>query len=114
MAKWSFHRPTTQPQESSLDSNKAKAKYGIPGRKSSPSGRWKFHLPDQVNTPEGHGWHFDETAQVRKKNRVALGERWTCDYGCKSFVWSHLPEPGQYHAYDCPYWQNEGSNLTPF
>ena len=68
-----------------------------------------------------HGWRFEDVERQRRKGRWEVGERWTCDYrqadgtsGCKSFVWKQKPEPGQYHAWDCPYWQHEGKDLQPF
>lgn len=85
MGKWNVHRPTLKP---------------------SAPGRWTLHSPEKANKPEGHGWHLEE--------HTPKHSRWTCDYGCKSFVWMNDPQPGQYHAWDCPYWTNEGKHLTPF
>lgn len=113
MSKWKIHRPAAQSKKAAGRSTKSKPTTKPNERKPS-SGRWIIHKPSEANPPSGHGWHFDGNETTRRGNRMELGERWTCDYGCKSFVWTTSPEPGQYHAYDCPYWQNEGKELTPF
>lgn len=110
MPKWVLHRPGTQSKVAKRGSGTSEVSRSRVGRKPSP-GRWVLHDPETIKAPEGHGWHFDD---YEPSWRGIVGERWTCDYGCKSFVWPHEPQPGQYHAWDCPYWWNEGRDLTPF
>lgn len=74
--------------------------------KPKPGRAYTFAVPSKAMPPSGHGWHHDGAERD--------GNRWTCDYNCKSFVWTSHPKPGQYHAWDCPYWANEGKHLTPF
>lgn len=104
--KWTFHRPAAHSPQRTSKPQQATAPRQLPKEYKTSSGRWTFHLPQQTNEPEGAGWHLDGPERD--------GDRWTCDYGCKSFVWSHEPEPGEYHAFDCPYWHNEGKDKTPF
>lgn len=108
MAKWNFHRPASRA------SSAPKKQTTTPNRRKTATGRWSFHDPKDTQPASGHGWHFDGAETTRTKRATVEGERWTCDYGCKSFVWTQAPEPGQFHAWDCPYWQNEGQQLTPF
>jgi len=111
--KWIIHRPASpsSTRDGRPSSDKRRV---IPNDNKSARGRWVFHDTSQPNPPEGTGWHRDGDPPPPRAFRMNVGERWTCDYGCKSFTWTHDPDPGQFHAYDCPYWINEGKGLTPF
>ena len=109
---WTFHRPTPTTQPKALGARNAE------GGGQPPSGRWTFHDPAAVAAEPAMwtGWRIDDDGAT------PLGQRWTCDFqqpdgaaGCKSFVWTKDPLPGQFHAWDCPYWQSEhGRHHTPF
>ncbi|MGH7178714.1 MAG: hypothetical protein ACREJC_15155 [Tepidisphaeraceae bacterium] len=79
------------------------------GRK--PPGRYDFHTPDcKYWQREGR----DGRSILRPGSRVAIGAPWTCVYGCTPFIWGGADFPGQYHRWDCEYWNREGSTDTPF
>lgn len=114
MPTWIVHRPAAQPNTASRASTAKRATLILAGGQSS-LGRWTFHDPASQGEPVGHGWHFDGIESRRMAGRdVQWLQRWTCDYGCKTFLWSREPEPGEYHAFDCPYWDREGKDSTPF
>lgn len=81
----------------------------FPSRK--PPGRFDFHTPDcaywQNEGREGR-------PLLRANSRRPIGEPWHCRYGCKPFIWGGPDFPGQYHGWNCDYWNNEGSLETPF
>ena len=99
--KWTFHR----------EEGKDK---GRPRKVVVPPKRWTFHDGELQPDDNATGWRVEEPE--------GRGMRFTCDYvqgdgspGCKSFIWESDPEPGQYHAWDCPYWNTpEGREHSPF
>lgn len=112
--KWNIHRPASP--SSKRDGRPTPGRRHVKPNDCQPSrGRWVFHDSSTPNPPEGTGWHRDDDPPTRATAfRAPVGGRWTCDYGCKSFVWTRDPDPAQFHAWDCPYWNNEGKGLTPF
>lgn len=102
-----FHRPAAQPPKPATKSKPAAVRgQKKPNAHKPPSGRWTFAVPSKITPAKETGWHPDEPE--------GKGVRWTCNYGCKSFVWTTDPNPGEYHAFDCPYWEHEGKQETPF
>lgn len=72
---------------------------------------WAYH------TPECPYWQREGCAGrplLRSGTREPLTVPWRCAYGCKPFVWTEKPYPGQYHRWDCAFWSHEGADATPF
>ena len=72
---------------------------------------WQFH------TPECPYWRREGRAGrplLRSGTRVPLDVPWRCAHGCRPFVWTDGPYPGQYHRWNCAFWEREGNDATPF
>lgn len=66
--------------------------------------------PDPRDPPETY---FDGNSAAGLVRPATVLVPWTCKYGCPGILvlkGTQVP----HHAWNCPYWENEGSNDTPF
>lgn len=101
--RFNVYRAATEPR-----SRQQGAKAGNQPAESSGK-RFSVFVPKKPDTeksggPKGSAW-------------IEHDGLWVCMYGCKSFWVREAPNgvaDNDYHAYNCPYWFNEGIDETPF
>lgn len=116
--RFKVYRPEPTPNKPTPDDGpKPKRRFTVhdPKTRETPtpvesraSRRFNVYVPSPPNVerykPNGAAW-------------IECDGYWMCEYGCKTFRTKEAPNgvaSDDYHAYDCPYWWEQGIHETPF